>query len=457
LARITRIFRSSTFRATLLFSGLASLAAVVVLGYVYWSTIGILDREDRGEIDNEIAELAALYGNEGLGSLAQSITNRARGPGGRHTLYLLVDRTGQVISGNISGWPGRSQNGGWISLTITEKSGRTETTIPAQGRAVVFANGYRMFVGRDLSEREQFRRLIEQALVIALGLIIGLTAILGFVTVRSLLRRLDLINTTSQAIFEGALERRIPVTDAGDEFDNLAANLNRMLDRLEQLMGKIREITDNVAHELRTPLNRLRNRLEAVLVGARGTKDYRRAIEKAIADADGLLETFRAMLEIVRIESGLADESMAAVDLMAIADDAADLFEAAADEKGIAFTWTRNGAIEVQGNRHLISQALANLLDNAIKYTPRGGAVALECGRSDGRPYCSVADTGPGIPADQRKRVLDRFVRLEASRTSPGAGLGLGLVRAIADLHHAELQLGDNAPGLRATIRFPAR
>jgi signal transduction histidine kinase len=455
--RIPSFLRSSSIRATLLFSLLASAAAIIVLGFVYWSTIGILNRSARSSVDVEITELSRVYASLGSAGVARAIVSRARSSNGRRRLYLLTTPLGHPIAGNLSRWPdGDLEPDNWIEIGVVTPSSGPDVVIPALARIAIFPDGNRLLVGRDLTEQKQFNDLMEEALLIAVGLTIALVVIMGFITVRTLLRRLDLINATASAIFDGALERRVPVLGTDDEFDHLARNLNRMLDRLERLMAEIRDMTDNIAHELRTPLSRLRSRLESTLVAGSTTADYRAAVEKAIVEADDLLETFRVMLEIARIESGVIDETMSTIDLSAIAHDSADLYKAAAEEKGIVFESDCADGIEVAGNRHLISQALANLLDNAIKYTPAGGVVALRCGLTDGRPCCSVSDTGPGIPAKDRERVLERFVRLETSRTSRGAGLGLDLVKVIAELHGAELTLSDNAPGLIATIEFPA-
>jgi signal transduction histidine kinase len=455
--RIPSFLRSSSVRATLLFSLLASAAAIIVLGFVYWSTIGILEREARSSVEIEMTELHRVYSLQGSDGVAQAIVSRARGSHGRRKLYLLTTRAGHPIAGNLSRWPsGQLKPDDWIEIGVVTPSGGPDVVIPALARITLFPDGNRLLVGHDLTEQKQFTDLMEEALVIALGLTVALVAIMGFITVRTLLRRLDAINATASAIFDGALDRRVPTLGNNDEFDDLARNLNRMLDRLQRLMGEIREMTDNIAHELRTPLSRLRSRLESTLVASSTAADYRAAVEKAIVEADELLETFRVMLEIARIESGVIDETMNTIDLSSIAHDTADLFKFAAEEKGIVFESDCADGIEVAGNRHLISQALSNLLDNAIKYTPAGGTVALRCGLADGRPCCSVSDTGPGIPAKDRERVLERFVRLESSRTSRGAGLGLDLVKVIAELHRAELTLSDNAPGLVASIVFPA-
>jgi len=277
----------------------------------------------------------------------------------------------------------------------------------------------------------------------------------GALMSRNALRRLDTINRTSAEIIAGDFSRRIPITAADDEFDFLAENLNRMLERTERLMKGMREVVDSVAHDLRTPLNRLRNRLEEMQRRADPDSPHLEDIEAAIAETDRLIGTFNALLLIAQADSGILRGSMAPMDLSAVAADVAELYEPLAEEKDIALSVVPSGVITVEGNRSLISQALANLIDNAIKYTPADGRIAVAVSETPEGVDLAVADSGPGIPPQDRARVLDRFVRLETSRNSPGTGLGLSLVAAVARLHDATLTLGDNAPGLKATISFP--
>ena len=283
-------------------------------------------------------------------------------------------------------------------------------------------------------------------------LLLGLAR--GALMIRNLLTRLDSVTTPTHEIMEGDLSRRVPVTGSGDEFDTLATNLNGMLERIERLMHGLREVTDSVAHDLRTPLNRLRNRLEGTLM--RMSESPQSAeIEAAVAETDRLIGTFNALLLIAEAEAGAVREAMAMVDMRVIVEGVAELYEPVAEEKGIKFELAPSGAVQIEGNKSLISQALANLIDNAIKYTPPGGHVRVAVEETSEGAALSVSDNGPGIPDADRGRVLDRFVRLEASRNSPGTGLGLSLVAAVARLHDAELELADNAPGLKATLLFP--
>jgi signal transduction histidine kinase len=283
--------------------------------------------------------------------------------------------------------------------------------------------------------------------------------LLGFIggvfVSRNMLSRLDSINRTSEDIIQGDLSRRVPTTRSNDEFDVLANNLNRMLDRNERLMKGMREVTDSVAHDLRSPLNRLRNRLETALSHSEG--DNADQIQSAIEETDRLITTFNALLLIAEAEAGAAREAMKPMTLAPVVEGVAELYAPLAEEKGIRLAVKPGGPAPIEGNKSLVSQALANLVDNAIKYTPEGGEVTLAASETPGGVELCVADTGSGIPAEDRSRVMERFVRLEASRNSPGTGLGLSLVAAVARLHDAVFTLDDNKPGLRATLRFPLR
>jgi signal transduction histidine kinase len=278
----------------------------------------------------------------------------------------------------------------------------------------------------------------------------------GALMSRNMLRRLDVINRTSGEIIAGDLTRRVPMTGSGDEFDVLAENLNRMLDRIERLMKGLREVTDSVAHDLRTPLNRLRNRLEESVARLNASGAQAGEIERAIAETDHLIATFNALLLIAETDAGTTRAAMSALDLAEVAADVTELYEPLAEERKVALTRILSAAVVIEGNRSLIAQALANLVDNAIKYTPAGGRVYIRAAAAGEGVELSVADSGPGIPQADRPRVTERFVRLEASRNSPGTGLGLSLVVAVAHFHKAELILEDNAPtGLKAVLRFP--
>jgi signal transduction histidine kinase len=268
------------------------------------------------------------------------------------------------------------------------------------------------------------------------------------------MRRIDAINETSRDIMQGDLSRRVPTDDRGDDFDELANNLNRMLERIEQLMEAVRQVSDNIAHDLRTPLTRLRTRLELARSGTDLQEEPREAIDKAVEDAEELLATFNALLRIARIESGSRRSGFARVELTELVRDLAELYEPLAVEKSQRLAVAVDGTVNIEGDRDLLFQAAANLVDNAIKYSPQGGRIELSAKLRSGRPEIAVADTGPGIPTDIREKVFQRFFRCDDSRSTPGSGLGLSLVRAVAELHGARISLEDNEPGLCVRICF---
>jgi signal transduction histidine kinase len=269
-----------------------------------------------------------------------------------------------------------------------------------------------------------------------------------------MLRRVEAVSHTASEIIHGDLGKRVPLSGSGDEFDQLAANLNEMLDQIERLMAGMRQVTDNIAHDLRTPLSRLRSRLELTLLGVPDAERYAEALRQTIAEADDLLATFSALLTIAEAESG-ARGAPDELDLAEIVRSAGELYEPSAEEKGLRLTCVAQGAVPARGDRHLLSQAAANLLDNAIKYTPPGGHVEIRATSLDGTAAIEVADSGPGIPPEQREAVQEPFVRLESSRSTPGNGLGLSLVRAVAKRHGGRLEIADNAPGLLARLVLP--
>jgi len=309
-------------------------------------------------------------------------------------------------------------------------------------------------VARDIAERYETERLFSTTLPWTVLLMVLLGLIGGILISRNFLVRLDVINRTSREIMAGDLSRRLPLGQGGDEFDTLVANLNRMLERTEWLMRGMREVTDSIAHDLRTPLNRLRNRLEGILHSGGAQGAVHSEIEAAVDETDRLIGTFNALLLIAEAEAGVAREKMQPVDLRRIVEGVVELYAPLADEKDVSLTCLPSNPAIVPCNPSLVSQALANLIDNAIKYTPSGGRVTISIAQTPAGIALTVADTGPGIAPQDRPRVLERFVRLEASRHSPGTGLGLSLVAAVARLHDARLELGDNHPGVRATLVF---
>ena len=314
------------------------------------------------------------------------------------------------------------------------------------------SGGFRLLVGRDIENIQRTQSLIQKAIGWGIGLTLLLGLAGGFLMSRGMLSRIDAINRTTRRIMAGDLSQRISLKGSRDEFDVLAGNLNAMLDQIERLLSGMREVTDNIAHDLRTPLSRMRSRIEVALLADPDRAEARTLLEQTLCDADAMIQSFNALLSIARAEAGGERASFEPIDVSEVCQDLAELYGPLAEEKGLTFTSACPPGLLLHGNRHLLAQALANLLDNAIKYTPEGGRVTLN---GFPGPVVTVADTGPGIPAEERERVLERFVRLDGDRSTPGNGLGLSLVSAVAKLHGATLRLEDNHPGLRISLMLP--
>ena len=448
------IIRTTTFRLVLIYLALFALSAFLLLGFIYWSTAGISTGQTDDTINAEITGLAEQYRENGLGGLAQIVGERSRNQ--RQSLYLLIQPGGRAVAGNLTRWPKAATGaGGLLEFTFQRPVGGVITSRRARARHLRLGRGFQLLVGRDIQERLRLEQIMRTSLAWAVALTIGLGLLGGVLLSRNLLRRVEIINRTSREIMDGALDRRLPVSGNGDELDRLAENLNEMLDQIERLVTGMRQVTDNIAHDLRSPLNRLRGRLEVTLMGATTEAEYRTAMEETIAESETLLETFNALLNIAQAEAGLPDDALADFDLSALVADMAELYGPAAEDKSQTLASEVEAGIHICGDRHLAGQALANLMDNAVKYTPEGGSIWLVLRRAGGAAELIVADSGPGIAEADREKVLDRFQRLEASRNSPGTGLGLSLVRAVVKLHCAELVLEDNLPGLRLLLRFP--
>jgi signal transduction histidine kinase len=460
-----KLFRTTTFKLTLVYLTVFALFAVFLLGYFALNTRRLITEQITDTVDAEITGLSEQYRLGGIRRLVIVIDARARRPGS--SLYLVTTFNGEALAGNVTALPpGTLDKPGWSEIAykrLDESDNATRPEHLALVRVFQLPGGFRLLVGRDLEERDRLYHIVLSAgrwsvvIVIVLGLAGGL-----FVT-RRVLRRVDAMTETTRTIMDGDLGGRLPVAGTGDELDRLAENLNAMLERIEALMQGLKEVSDNIAHDLKTPLTRLRMRAEQALRAARSEPEYRSALEATIEESDGLIRTFNALLMIARAESGQARDDMTEFDAAEIAHDICELYEPLAEEKGIALKVEADAAAPVRGNRELVSQAVANLVDNAIKYSEpapcSGGAGASEIvvtavAESD-RVLLSVADNGPGIPETDRSRAVERFVRLERSRSQPGSGLGLSLAAAVARLHGGDLRLLDNEPGLKAVIALP--
>jgi signal transduction histidine kinase len=461
LTALGKLLRTTAFQLTLVYLLIFIVFAASLLGYFALNTRRLITEQITTTVDTEITGLREQYNQGGIRRLVIVVDLRSRRPGS--SLYLVTTATGEGLAGNVGSLePGVLDHPGWLETNYRRLEAPEGSDHRALVQVVQLPGGFRLLVGRDLEERERLFGIIANAGQWSLALVIVLGLAGGFFVSRRVLNRVEAMTDKAQTIMAGDLAGRLPIAGTGDELDRLAEHLNAMLERIEALMRGLKEVSDNIAHDLKTPLTRLRNRCEQALRGSAGVDDYRAALEATIAESDDLIRTFDALLIIARAESGQARDNMTEFDAAEIAHDVGELYEPLADEKGIALTVDAPAPAPVRGNRELVSQALANLIDNAIKYAGPNGEVngapaeiVVKAGNDGERIALSVADRGPGIAEADRGRVVERFVRLEQSRSAPGSGLGLSLAAAVARLHGGELKLEDNHPGLRSTIALP--
>jgi signal transduction histidine kinase len=441
---------------------LFGIAFALVIGALYLSTVRLIEHQTAATVAAELNGLADRYRDEGLAGLANSVLRRV-GDADPDAVYLLARPDGVPITGNLTSWPdGAVSDGTWVRLELfRESSGAAPHTVGT--RSFRLPTGHLLLVGRDFSAQQDFRRNLLAIFLAALTLTVALGIAGGMLMSRNLLRRIDAVSEAGRRIMAGDLAERLPTDRSGDEFDRLAGGLNRMLARIEELLLGMRVVSESMSHDLRSPLTRLRNRAELASrdAGCDADAALRDALAQTVADTDSVLATFNALTEIAQAEAGTARHEMALLDLARLVRDAGELYAPLAEDKGIRFDVDAAEAVTVRGHGQLLSQAVANLIDNAIKYTPAGGAVEVAVGSDPGGARLTVADSGPGVPAADRDRVLERFVRLDVSRSAPGSGLGLSLVAAVVRLHDGRMTLDDARPGaampgLRVVWEFPS-
>jgi signal transduction histidine kinase len=463
--RLPRILRTTPFRLTLLFLAVFAAAASAFLAYIYVATAGQVYGSADERVMRETESLEAIYRAQGFVGLNRAVIERSSAD--HPMLYLLMKPSGAAVSGSIGVSPIETFHPPrtWASFTLTQPGDHGGTVRrAARGEEVQLSGGERLFVGADIGEAESYVRKILRAVWGAGALIVLLGLAGGVLVSRNVSRSIASLTAVIDAARGGDMAVRAPVRGAGDEYDELATGLNEMLDRLEKSMGGLRHAGDAIAHDLRSPLTRLRARLEAATIAVEaGRADARAALHQAVDDADGVLRTFNTVLAIARLESAAEPPTGAAFDPGALALSVAELYEPLCEDKGIDFDAEVARGLQLTAHRDFVAQALANILDNAVKYTPAGGAITLRVRRrSSGDVELSVTDTGPGIAEADRGRVAQRFVRLENSRSEPGVGLGLSLVAAVARAHKGQLELDEGpgsldgrGPGLRVALVFP--
>jgi signal transduction histidine kinase len=458
--RLTRAVSTTAFRVAAITAAAYLAFAGLVVGLLLWQTNRVLTSQVLTTLHGEAELLRAEAQSGDRAALVRAVEARSR-PGGPG-LYYLADASGTKLAGNLSRLPPEivgSATGGVFRYAPDVHSGTEHLAVAIP---VALGGGEELIVGRDVDEQRRFASEMGTVYFLALGVLTLGGLLAGFAVSRVALKRIETINVAARSIMAGDMSRRIAVTGSGDEFDGLAANLNAMLERIDALMSGLREVSDNIAHDLKTPLSRLRNSAEAALRES-GADAYREGLEHTIEKADELIKTFNSLLLVARLEAGALEENAERFDVGEAVRDVAELYEPVAEERGMGLAVNVEAGPQLIGNRQLVVQAVANLIENAIKYSGKpgnagsGAAISIDQHDSADAIEIAVADNGPGIAPEDRERVLKRFVRLEKSRTEPGTGLGLSLVQAVARLHGGSVRLEDNRPGLRVVLVLPKR
>ena len=459
--RLDALLRTTTFRLALVQAGVVLSFVLALLIYIYFATAGQLIRDSDDLADQEFAILASAYEEGGIRRLNQEVVERAarQGP----MLYVLAGTDGAVVTGDfqqLPETPGDTAQRVDFNFERVDESGQAVRG-RARGQIGRLLNGPILLVARDLGDNAVIAGRITRALWTVALLGFPLSVVSGLLASSLAARRAEALSHTARDVMAGDLTRRAPVRPDGDEFDTLAEDMNAMLDRLEMLMHTTRTAGDAIAHDLRSPLTRFRSKLEAALEAPPNSEADRVALRKAVTEADYLLDMFQAVLKLARVETA-SNWRFQSVDITSIMQELVDFYQPAAEELGLTFTGEVSADLSVRGDTGLVTQAVSNLIENALKYTPAGGRIVVRAlRRPDARIEMCVLDDGPGVPAADRDRVLERFVRLETARTTPGVGLGLSLVSAVARLHRGGLHLrdgvGPNGGGLGAALVVPAQ
>ena len=446
---LAKALRSSTYRFALICIAIFGSLVLTLFGFVYLSTVDYVQANLDRSIATEQRVLSEAYRSAGRDAAITMMKERVAENGVAGALYMIADPSHRIVGGNLKDRPASlSGAAGWATIRLADGS---------QARAAfeTFPDGSELVVGKTIDGFDAFGRRIRAAFLLVVAFIFVLAGTASIAITRRTMGRIEAINATTEAIMRSGLGERIPRRHTRDEWDQLASNLNAMLDRIERLVAEVKEVSDNVAHDLRTPLARIRGRLEQALQGRRGADKDSLLIESSLSDLDNVLRMFSSLMRISRIEANAPPPSATMIDLAKAAGDVAELFDAASESTGGCLKVVGAQTVLVTGDRDLLFDAISNLVDNAIKHGPPGGTVLIEVGERLGRAMICVSDNGPGIPCAEHGHVLKRFYRLESSRHTPGNGLGLSLVAAVARLHDLTIEMSDNTPGLKVGLHFP--
>jgi len=447
-----KLFRTYGFRIALLYIGLFAVSLLVLFGVIFRVTASFMEDQIQSTIGTEMASLVHDFKVTDIGTVADVVAQRTDWSPEPRNFYLLQDAAGQRVSGNL---PPMAPLAGWQELLIPPELGGEDSTDTLIARGKILSNGWFLLVGQDTDRYTDFEELITNAAGLILAAALGLGLAGGLTINARMRRRIDIIAEAGRNIMQGNLSHRIPLRGTGDEFDRLSANLNEMLDRIQMLMEGLRQVSNDIAHDLRTPLTRLRQNLEGARRKATTVAEYQTLVDKAIAETDEILHTFGALLRIAQIEAGTRRAGFTEVDLSGVLQTIAETYAAVAEDHRQTLASRISDRVTVRGDRQLLTQMIANIVENALRHTPAGTRIEIELNQTPAGAVCAIADNGPGIPEDERPKVFRRFYRLESGRAMPGNGLGLSLVAAVADLHKIAVEIGDNRPGLRMTLRFP--
>lgn len=444
-------------RIALRYAALYAVLMTLGLSILYWSSFHYVDEQISTGLKQRMFELLRIDKEKGRESLIHTLNAQQTLDVQYRRHFLLLSPDHKKLAGDLESWPpdfnryGEVTNA-WIDGSLLSGQDKEDGYWPMI--AETLADNSRLLLAQGLEQAEELQEVILYTIIIILLLSVGLALTMGWFIGRALLARIDNINTTAKAITSGDFSRRVPLNGRNDEFDELAEHLNSMLIRIEQLLTGLRQVTDNIAHDLRKPLSRLRNRLEITLLEGREPAEYQQVLSETIEDADDLIRTFNALLEIAQTEAGSFRGEWQWVDLSALLERLGDLYQELAETQGKHLTLNVQQGLKVSGNRHLLAQAISNLLDNAIKYIHENGHITIEAKQQPEGPVIRIKDNGPGIPTEDYSQVMERFFRLDNARSTSGNGLGLSLVKAVAELHGASIKLYDNQPGLTVQLEF---
>ncbi|MDH5258441.1 MAG: HAMP domain-containing histidine kinase [Gammaproteobacteria bacterium] len=453
-----KLFKTTAFRVAIQFAASFATLSVITLLSVYYFTIHEMEGQVEKELLHELHELSQHYEKNGQESLVELV--KARDQYGQHLHhYYSILSNGRFVAGSefliTSETVSKYQKSGVFFFDIDDFEDESDDDVIVKYAQKNLSSNLLLLVGQAQNSLTELREHIFTALIYAVFFTVILALFIGTYMGRSVLSRINLIDSGMDKVIESDFTQLLPVTDDEDEFQALTLKLNFMMGKIEKLINGMRQVSDNIAHDLRSPLTRMRSRLEVTLLQNRDEDEYREVMQKVIDDCDELLRTFNSLLAITQAESGVFRDNVDVVDITNLVDELAELYRAVVEDSGLEFIWQKPKKIAVYGSRSSLIQAVNNLLENAIKYTPEGGKVKLEVRISNNRPSIIVSDTGPGIPKKDRQRVLERFQRLDSARSKSGSGLGLSLVNAVVKLHNAKLILSDNNPGLKVEIKFP--